>query len=292
MKLFVTGATGFIGTHFLKQALGAGHEIVAQRRIGSRTRLPLVKEPLWVEGSLDKDWTEELKGCDVLVHLAAHTPAPPYSTLDECLYWNVYVPIKLAQNAAAAGIKRYLIAGSCFEYGQTSQDIEFIEVDSRLAPTLSYPTSKAAASLAFEGFAREHGHYVKILRIFQVYGEGEHETRFWPSLRRAALAGEDFPMTNGAQVRDFISVEEVASVFLSHLNFSCSKKGVPEVHHVGTGRSQTLLEFATYWWIKWAATGRLRPGKVAYRKNEFLRIVPRVCVNEPVNKAFKIGKEN
>lgn len=31
---------------------------------------------------------------------------------------------------------------------------------------------------------------------------------------------------------------------------------------------------------------------VAYRKNEFLRIVPRVSVNEPINKAFKIGKEN
>ena len=45
---------------------------------------------------------------------------------------------------------------------------------------------------------------LSIHRIFQVFGEGEHETRFWPSLHRAAQAGDDFEMTLGEQVRDFI----------------------------------------------------------------------------------------
>lgn len=278
MKLFVTGGTGFVGTHFLRQALGAGHEIVALRRPGSQPRLPLEIEPTWIDGALDQDWSDPLRGCDVLVHLASHTPNPPYAPLDECLYWNVFAAMKLAQQAAAAGITRFLVAGSCFEYGQVPAELEYIETTTPLAPTLSYPTSKAAASIAFEGFAREHGHRVKLLRIFQVYGEGEPATRLWPSLRRAALAGEDFPMSAGDQVRDFVPVEEVAAQFVKHLDFEDVVAGVPSTHHVASGTSQTLLAFATTWWRHWGATGKLLPGKVPYRKNELFRLVPKISL--------------
>jgi len=151
-------------------------------------------------------------------------------------------------------------------------DLEFIDASTPLAPTLSYPISKAAASVAFEGFAREHGHRVKILRIFQVYGEGEQATRMWPSLRRAALAGEDFPMSAGDQVRDFVAVEDVAAAFLRHL--ADATPGQPLIRHVGSGRSQTLLEFARHWWSTWGATGALLPGQMPYRKNELFRLVP------------------
>jgi len=40
MKLFVTGGTGFIGSHFLNAALKNGHEVVAQHRPGSKPRIP------------------------------------------------------------------------------------------------------------------------------------------------------------------------------------------------------------------------------------------------------------
>jgi nucleoside-diphosphate-sugar epimerase len=274
MKLFVTGGTGFVGTHFIAQALAAGHEVVALRRPGSQPRLPLPAEPQWLDGALDDDWSDALRGCEALVHLASHTPNPPYAPLDECLYWNVFAAMKLARQAAAAGVGRFLVAGSCFEYGQVPGDLEFIDASTPLAPTLSYPISKAAASVAFEGFAREHGHRVKILRIFQVYGEGEQATRMWPSLRRAALAGEDFPMSAGDQVRDFVAVEDVAAAFLRHLDFADATPGQPLIRHVGSGRSQTLLEFARHWWSTWGATGALLPGRMPYRKNELFRLVP------------------
>lgn len=274
MKLFVTGGTGFVGTHFLQQALAAGHEVVALRRPGSQPRLPLTVQPNWLDGALDEDWSASLQGCDVVVHLASHTPNPPYAPLDECLYWNVYAAMKLARQAAAVGINKFLVAGTCFEYGQVPASVQYIDTATPLAPTLSYPTSKAAASLAFEGFAREHGHQVKLLRIFQVYGEGEQATRLWPSLRKAALAGDDFPMSEGAQVRDFVPVEEVAAQFIRHLDFSNCKPGDPLIRHVATGKSQTLLEFASYWWEHWQATGALLPGQVPYRKNELFRLVP------------------
>jgi nucleoside-diphosphate-sugar epimerase len=276
MKLFITGATGFVGSHVVQQALAAGHEVVALRRPGSQPRIPLDNPPVWVDAPLDADLHEALKGCEALIHLASHTPNPPYAPLDECLYWNVFAAIHLARQAREAGITRYLIAGSCFEHGVAAEGLDLIEPNTPLQPNLSYPTSKAAATIAFEGFAREQQVRLKTLRIYQVYGEGEAEQRLWPALRRAARSGADFPMSAGEQVRDFIDVREVASRFLAHLDFDRCQPGAPEIHPIASGCPQTLLEFATYWWNTWEGTGRLLPGAVPYRHNELMRLVPRM----------------
>lgn len=275
MKLFVTGGTGFVGTHFLRLALEAGHQVVALRRPGSKPRLPLEIEPNWVDGSMDGDWAEYLQGCDIFVHLASHTPNPPYAPIEECIYWNVFSALKLAEQAYKVGVNRYLIAGSCFEYGQSAGRVDYVDVETPLEPTLSYPISKAAATIAFDGFARLHGVLLKHLRIFQVYGEGEQASRFWPSLRKAAQNGADFPMSAGEQVRDFIEVSQAAAQILEHIEFLGSEPGVPTVHHVASGHPCTLLDFAKYWWGAWGAKGSLLPGVVAYRPGEIMRLVPR-----------------
>lgn len=276
MRLFVTGGTGFVGSHFIQQALAAGHEIVAQRRPGSQPRLPLTQEPLWIDRPLDHDFTPELTGCDAVIHLAAHTPNPPYAPLDECLYWNVVASIRLLQQAAALGVKDMLVAGTCFEYGSAADGQNFIHPASDSRPTLPYPISKAAATTSCLGLARHLGLRLQVLRIFQVYGEGEAETRFWPSLRAAALEGRDFPMSAGAQVRDFITVNDVAQKFLKALDFEGVELGRPHLRNIGTGRGQSLLEFAQHWWNHWQATGRLLPGEVGLRPGELPRLVANI----------------
>jgi nucleoside-diphosphate-sugar epimerase len=275
MNLFVTGGTGFVGSHFVRQALAAGHQVIALRRPGSQTRIELAQQPIWIDGPLDGDYSGHLHGVDVLVHLASHTPNPPYAPLDECLYWNVYAALKLARQANEAGVQKYLIAGSCFEYGLAAERVDVIATDTPLEPTLSYPTSKAAASIAFEGFARELKVQLKLLRIFQVYGEGEQATRLWPSLRKAALEGRDFPMSAGEQIRDFIRVENVADQFARHLDFHGTDFGRPSIHHIASGSPQTLLQFSEYWWSYWGGSGKLLPGAVPYRKNEIMRLIPK-----------------
>jgi nucleoside-diphosphate-sugar epimerase len=276
MKLFVTGGTGFVGSQLLAQALAAGHDVVALRRPGSQPRVALSAQPAWLDGALDGDHTAALDGVDVFVHLAAHTPNPPYAPLDICLYWNVVAPLRLALQARRAGVQRFLVAGSCFEYGQAAEGLDRIGTRTPLEPALSYPTSKAAASVAFQGFARQHALQLKVLRIFQVYGEGEPAGRLWPALRDAALSGADFPMSPGAQWRDFIDVADVARQFLSHLDFSSVAPGQPQVAHIASGRPQTLLSFAQHWWQHWGATGRLLPGALPYRPGEMMRLVPDV----------------
>ena len=273
MKLFVTGGTGFVGTHFLQQALAAGHEVIAQRRPGSRPRLHLTREPFWVDRALDQSFEAELVGCDAIVNLASHTPNPPYAPLDECLYWNVYASTKLIQQAAAQGVKDVLVAGTCFEYGVAADGQDFVHPATEMRPSLSYPISKAAATTACLGLARHLGLRLQVLRIFQVYGEGESPARFWPSLRIAALNGQDFAMSAGIQIRDFINVSEVATQLVSALDFSSVELGRPILRNIGTGRGRSLLEFASGWWEEWGATGKLITGQIILRPGELSRLV-------------------
>lgn len=276
MKIFLTGGTGFIGSHFINQAHAAGHEIVALRRQGSQPRVALVREPVWVYGQLDADYASALASCEVLVHLASHTPNPPYDTLENCLYWNVVATVRLFEQARLAGISQFLCAGSCFEYGRSAERYERIPVDAPLEPTLSYPTSKAAASVALIGFAAQHHVQLKIYRIFQVFGEGEQASRLWPSLRQAAAQGADFPMSPGEQLRDFINVTDVAAAFVRGLNFERMQSGVARIANIGTGKPQSLADFARHWWKEFGATGELRLGQVPYRYNELMRLVPKI----------------
>ena len=277
MKIFLTGGTGFIGSHFINQALVAEHNLICFHRPGSQPRVALNhREPVWVEGSLEDDWRSELEGCDVLLHLAAHSTNVPYDTIENCLYWNVTISLKMLQQAREAGIRNFIITGTGFEYGLSGEEYDFIPVDAPLKPTMSYSASKAASSIVFSQWAVEQNLKLKYLRIFQVFGEGEDENRLWPSMKKAALAGQDYYLTPGEQVRDFMPVEAVAEQLVNALDFSNVDAGRPYFQNIGTHIPQTLREFTEYWWEKWCATGRLHYGAKPYRENEVMRFVPEI----------------
>ena len=275
MKLFLTGGTGFIGTHFAAQALAAGHEVKAIRRPGDRARLPLANEPQWLEGSLADDWRAHLTGCDALIHLAAAGVSPQKATWEELFTVNVQQSIALWLQAAEVGVKRLVISGSCIEYGRSGEHFSNgIPANAPLDPIDSYAASKAAASMAALALSRARNMEVLILRLFHAYGDGQYEGNFWPSLKRAALAGEDFSMTAGEQVCDFVPVTDAAAAFLKGAARTDLAPGQPIVEHVGSGKAQTLREFAEGWWRHWNATGKLLVGARPYRGNEIMRCVP------------------
>jgi nucleoside-diphosphate-sugar epimerase len=280
MRIVLTGGTGFIGSHFINRAHAAGHEITAQRRSpDSRPRVPISRDPKWLDKPLAELAPKDFTGCAALVHLAAHSANVPYDTLENCLVRNFLGPLAMLRAATAAGVKRVIAAGTCFEYGAAGERYDFIPTDAPLEPTSSYAASKAAASVAFHAFACENLIELLTLPIFQVFGEGELETRFWPSLRKAALSGEDFPMSPGLQVRDFIYVTEVADALIAALDRSDILPAHPRIEHVGRGLPQTLIAFASAEWKRLGAAGKLIPGALPMRKNEIMRFVPKMPVN-------------
>jgi len=276
MRIFVTGGTGFVGSHFLNAAHAAGHGIVALRRPGSFPRIPLNKEPTWVDGSLDGDHRSAIKGCEVFVHLAAHGVNPPHDRLDRCLYWNLIASLRLCEQAEEVGIRRFVITGSCWEYGRVGDRYKYIPPEAPLEPTTSYGASKAAASVAFFAWATDRGLQLQILRVFNVFGPGEFSSRLWPSLQEAALAGHDCPMTNGEQVRDFILVSDLAQKFVAALGFEGITAGRPIIRNIGSGQPTTVKLFAEYWWHHWGAKGKLIFGALPHRKGEIMRYVPEI----------------
>jgi nucleoside-diphosphate-sugar epimerase len=276
LKIFVTGGTGFIGGHFLKKAIADGSDVFALRRAESKTRIRLPQEPVWLEGNLEGDWPKELSQCVALVHLAAAGVSPQKATRAELFDVNVRQSAQLWRQAAKAGVKRFIICGSCFEYGKSGERYEFIPVDAPLEPANDYAQSKATATYLAMELAKTEQIELLVLRPFHVFGEGEEQSRLWPSLRKAALAGEDFPMTAGEQVRDFIPAEMVAEKFVAALARKDLRAGDPKIENVGTGKPQTLRAFAEHWWQQWNAKGQLKIGALPYRDNEVMRYVPKI----------------
>jgi len=276
VNLFVTGATGFIGSHVVQQVLAAGHAVTALRRPGSEPRIPLVRQPSWVESSLDDaGLVEPMRSCSVLIHLAA-VGVVGAANWQKCFEVNVRQSLACWRHALEAGVRRIVVCGSCAEYGRSGERYDFIPLDAPLEPVGPYAASKAAASMAAWGLAQEAGVELAILRPFQVFGEGEQLPRLWPAMRQAALAGKDFPMTPGDQVRDFVPVETVAQAFLDFAVSRPLQLGRPTIHHLGTGRPQALRDFAQQWWQHWQAPGGLLPGALPYRPGEVMRFVPLV----------------
>jgi len=278
MKIFLTGGTGFIGSHFINLMRQSNPEesIRALRRPSSIQRMPLAREPEWVTGDLAGACNEWFEGCDALVHLAAAGVLPKDANWEDCFRVNVSESIRLWRIAAKTGVKRFLICGSCFEFGRTAESESFLNPRAFLEPTGSYHASKAAATMAAMGFAAETGLEVAVFRPFHIFGEGEDASRFWPSLRKAALEGADFPMTAGQQIRDFTPVKQAAQKFRDGLMRSDIRPGQVLLENIGTGHPLTLREFAEFWWKEWGATGVLQFGVVPYRAGEVMRYVPQL----------------
>jgi nucleoside-diphosphate-sugar epimerase len=276
MKLFVTGGSGFVGSYFINRATEKGHDLTCIRRKDSQPKIKIAFQPKWIEGRLEDDFTSSMKGCSTLVHMAACGVSPQKSTKDELLKVNIIDSYKLIQTAFSSGIENFLIIGTSDEYGKSGMRYKFIPPDAPLEPTSDYAASKAALFQLLHSFTIEKNIKLIYARIFNAYGIGQYKKNLWPSMRIAALSGEDFFLTQGEQVRSFISVEEVAKQLVKSLDFSAVETGATFIKHIGVDSPQTIRKFAEYWWKEWGATGKLHFGAKPYRENEVMRYVPLV----------------
>lgn len=276
MRIFLTGGTGFIGSHFASQSLTAGHEVVALRRPGASSRIALVREPEWCEGWMTDDWSEVLAECDALVHLAANGVSTVPNDWEGCFEVNLRQSLYLWRQAVASGVRRFLIVGSCFEYGLSGERHDYIPITASLEPTTAYGASKAAATVAAHALAVEYKLTLVIARPFHVYGEGEDPSRFWPSLVKAAQEDSDFLMTRGEQIRDFQHVTATVSQLAMLLHFDYVQPGRPLLVNLGTGIAMTLKAFAEREWCRLGAIGTIKFGSIPSRDNEVMRYVPEV----------------
>ena len=252
--------------------------MIAIRRRGSRPRVRVSERVRWVEKPLADVVSADCEGIETLASFSSlGVPAPETTWLDAYRH-NVLDQLSVLQAAADAGVCRFVICGTCLEYGATAEQFERTPASAALRPVGAYASSKAAGFMAAHSFARDRGVVMAYLRLFHSFGEGQHPDAFWPSLRVAGLSGADYRMTPGQQVRDFTAVADVARTFLDVCINHPLPPGLPEVHNVGSGQPTTLLAFAERWWREWGAKGRLLPGALPYRKGEVMRFVPELTL--------------
>jgi UDP-glucose 4-epimerase len=230
MKVLVTGAAGYIGSHATRHLLRSGHEVVALDNFsrGHREALPsgvdVIETDLRDPGPLAKWLVERRVEC--VMHFAAFAYVGE-SVEEPLLYYrnNTVGTLNLLGAVAEAGIQRLVFSSTCATYGEP--EAMPIREETAQNPINPYGASKLFSERMLKDYAaRTPGFACAALRYFNVAGAaedgslGEHhepETHLIPVILQAALGlrekvvvfGTDYPTPDGTCVRDYIHVEDL-----------------------------------------------------------------------------------
>ena len=171
--VLVTGATGFVGRSVCRALTRAGHAVVAAVRSADASHLLPQVHRHAVVGDLagGGDWQDAVQGIDVVVHLAARVHVLDETAADPAAEYqrvNVDATVRLAEAAAAAGVRRVLFVSSVKVHGEGAARA-YTEAD-RPQPRDAYARSKWEAEQRLGEIARRTGLEVCVLRPPLVYG--------------------------------------------------------------------------------------------------------------------------
>ena len=213
MKVLVTGASGFIGTHLVPLLVARGHDVTA----ASRKRLDIagVTWRLSPELGSGSDWSRALQGVEAIVHLAGRAQNGPENESEEgvCRRINTEGTARLAHQAAESGVRRFLFLSSIHAVAAESDEVITAQTVPR--PSSAYGRSKLAAEEAVQQELEGTACAWTILRPPAVYGSG-HASSF-SQLAKLAASGIPLPLASVRNRRSFIYVENLADVIATCL---------------------------------------------------------------------------
>lgn len=210
-KVLVTGATGFVGRHLVSALLEQGCEVRAvARNIETARGIPWFEQVEFIAADVhapDLDITKLTQGMDAMAHLA-WPGLPAYQGLFH-LEHNLFADYAFIKAVVLAGVSQVLITGTCFEYGLQNGELNET-ADAK--PANPYGLAKHSLRLFLEAFGREHPFTLQWARLFYLHGEGQSPNSLLASLDRAIDADqEQFDMSAGDQLRDYLPIEQAAS---------------------------------------------------------------------------------
>jgi nucleoside-diphosphate-sugar epimerase len=196
---------------------------------------------------------------DAVIHLAAAGAMEPFLGVETAVSHNLTGTTNLLRACFGenTGVRQWIIARTPGERNSIN----------------TYAASKAAAWEFCRMYARTQNWPIHGAMIFQAYGPGQPERAFIPAALRAAAAGEDFPMTAGTQIRDWIHADDVAAGLTALLGKPLPPGTTVEL---GTGAGTALADAAAlvYQTVNRfgqppsGLVGRPLPGKLPNRPGE------------------------
>ncbi|MES2480840.1 MAG: SDR family oxidoreductase [Pseudomonadota bacterium] len=211
--ILVTGATGFVGQALCAQLRARGLPLRAASRSAAQGCVAV--------GALDAhtDWTDALGGVDRVVHLAARVHVMDEQAADplaEFRKTNALATERLARQAAAAGVRRFVFLSSIKVNGEHTAPGRPFSADDIPAPQDPYGISKLEAELALHRVAAETGMEICILRPPLVYGPGVRAN--FRSMMRWVARGVPLPLGAVRNQRSLVALDNLVDLIITCLD--------------------------------------------------------------------------
>lgn len=236
MRVLVTGAGGFIGSHLTRRLLDSGHEVVGvDKRISSANPLDI---PVDIADLTIKDWRVVIQGIDVIYHLAG-LPGVRSSwgaSFEDYLQVNVSATQKLLEASVGVPLKKWVFASSSSVYGLTKGATT---EESPVLPISPYGVSKLAAEQLVRAYAYNFNVPTTSLRFFTVYGPGQRPDMAFHRFFKAILQGQEITLYgDGRQTRDFTYIDDIINSCIQAMNLT--EHG--QVFNIGGGQRISILQ--------------------------------------------------
>ena len=241
MKVLVTGADGFIGSHLAELLLKKGYDVTALAQYNSFNNLGWLEEISEnnnkrlkiVSGDIrDPFFCNNLtKDAEIVFHLAALV-AIPFSYLAPESYFetNVRGTLNISNSCLRNGVGRLIITSTSEVYGTA----EYVPIDEShpLKAQSPYSASKIAADACAISFFNSFDLPITIARPFNTYGPRQSARAIIPTIISQILDNQkNIKVGDISPTRDFTFVQDTCQAFLE---LAKSKKTIGETINIGT----------------------------------------------------------
>jgi len=249
MKVLLTGADGFIGSHLAERLVRDGHEVRALVLYNSfDSRGWLDDAPLEISSQIEffpgdvRDpalMHAAVQGVDAVLHLAALIAIPySYAAPDLYVQTNIQGTLNLLNAARNAGIKRFVHTSTSEVYG-TARFVPMHE-EHPLQGQSPYSASKIAADQMAYAYFASFGLPVVTIRPFNTFGPRQSARAVIPTIITQLAAGRrEISLGALRPTRDFTYVDDTVSGFVAALK---SDAGVGEVVNLGMGFEVSIAD--------------------------------------------------
>jgi dTDP-glucose 4,6-dehydratase len=223
MKFVVTGGRGFIGSHFVEEALCLGHSVYDIDKMGyaSHEVLPFDSHPNYKLQIADISTLIHIPTCDIIVNFAAEShvdnsirDSKPFVDSSLVGVWNL---LELIRGKPSYNRPLFFHISTDEVYGDREEGV-FIETDA-LSPSNPYSATKAGAEMLVKAYARTYGIDYIITRSSNNYGKRQYEEKLIPKCITSLLDGKKIPVHgDGSYIRDWTYVKDNISGIFTIIN--------------------------------------------------------------------------